>query len=162
MERARDPDFARRLFGGRPEHRLALMRAAWPVAVGADLARRTQVVALDRNVLRIKVPDPRWQRTLLRMRADILARLRGVAGEAAPWALGFVVGPVQEGAEPPPAPSARAAPSAPRPASPALVDAAGGIADREIRTRFLEVAARYLARFRADHPDDGGSGPIAP
>jgi hypothetical protein len=154
MDRARDPDFARRLFGGRPEHRLALMRAAWPVAVGADLARRTQVVALDRDVLRIKVPDPRWQRTLLRMRADILSRLRGVAGDAAPWALGFVVGPVPEGAEPPAAPSTRPASSAPRPA---LVDAAGGIADPEIRARFLEVAERYLARFRAGQSDDEGS-----
>ena len=107
MDRARDPDFAQRLFGGRPEHRLALMRAAWPAAVGPDIARRAEVVAIDRNVLRIKVPDPRWQRTLLRMRGDILARLRTVAGDAAPRALGFVVGPVAEAAEPssPPSPA---------------------------------------------------------
>jgi hypothetical protein len=158
MDKARDPDFARRLFGGRPEHRLALMRAAWPLAVGEDLARRTQVVAIDRDVLRVKVPDPRWQRTLLRLRADILSRLRGVAGEAAPWALGFVVGSVAESPEPLAAPPAQAPPDTLRPVPSAIVDAARGIADREIRTRFLEVAERYLARFRSDHPDAGGSG----
>ena len=62
MDQARNPDFAQRLFEGLPEPRLALMRAAWPAAVGADVARRTAVVAIDRGVLRIKVPDPGWQR----------------------------------------------------------------------------------------------------
>ena len=93
MDRTRDPDLAARLFGSRPEHTLALLRAAWPAAVGPDLARRTEVVALDRGVVRVKVPDARWQRSLLRMRGDILSRLRGVAGGAAPRGLGFVVGP---------------------------------------------------------------------
>jgi hypothetical protein len=159
MDRARDPDFARRLFGGRPEHRLALMRAAWPLAVGADIARRTEVAALDRDVLRIKVPDPRWQRTLLRMRGEILSRLRGVAGDAAPWALGFVVGPVPERAEPSSTPSARATTETSPPAPAAVIDAAANIADREMRARFLEVAARYLARFGGDQAAGGGGGP---
>jgi hypothetical protein len=135
------------------------MRAAWPVAVGADLAQRTQVVAIDRDVLRIKVPDPRWQRTLLRMRRDILSRLRGVAGDAAPWALGFVVGPVPRGAEPSSPPSTRGTTEAPPPVPAAVTDAAAGIADREIRARFLEVASRYLARFRGDQAGGGRSGP---
>ena len=41
MDTSRDPDFAARLFGGRPDHTLALLRAAWPAAVGPDVARRT-------------------------------------------------------------------------------------------------------------------------
>src|SRR5512136_1615589 len=101
MDRTRDPDLAARVFGGRPEHTLALLRAAWPAAVGPELARRTEVVALDRGVLRIKVEDARWQRTLMRMRAEILSRLHGFAAGVAPRGLGFVVGPLAPGREPP-------------------------------------------------------------
>jgi hypothetical protein len=148
MDRTRDPDLAARLFGSRPEHTLALLRAAWPAAVGPELARRTEVVALDRGLLRIKVPDARWQRSLLRMRGDILSRLRSVAGGAAPWGLGFVAGPV---AEPPaPRPPAPAAPTPPAPGT--VVDAAGAIPDPETRARFVAAAARYLARFQGNHP----------
>ena len=144
MDRPRDRDLAVRLFGGRPEHTLALLRSAWPQAVGTELARRTEVVALDHGVLRIKVGDARWQRTLLRMRTDILARLRGVAAGAAPRGLGFVVGPLAPAPEP--------APSVPREPPPAVpprsvAEAAEAIPDPEVRARFLAAAARYLARF---------------
>jgi len=161
MDRTRDPDFARRLFGGRPEHTLALLRAAWPAAVGPEVARRTEVVALDRGVLRLKVPDAGWQRTLLRMRRDILSRLRGVAGDAAPRALGFVVGPVAETAAPA-LPSGRL-PEPATPVPPLVADAAAAIPDAEIRARFLTAAGHYLARFR-DHQASvagPGSGPTS-
>src|SRR5574341_1196686 len=45
MDRPRHPDLAARLFGTKPEHTLALLRAAWPSAVGDELARRTEVAA---------------------------------------------------------------------------------------------------------------------
>jgi hypothetical protein len=152
LHRTRDPDFAARIFGGRPEHTLALLRAAWPAAVGPDIARRTEVVALDRGILRIKVPDAGWQRSLLRMRRDILSRLRAVAGDAAPRGLGFVAGPVAHApqAAPPPPP----APAPPTP--PAVTEAAAAIHDPEIRERFVAAASRYLARFA---PDQKGAGP---
>jgi hypothetical protein len=152
LHRTRDPDFAARFFGGRPEHTLALLRAAWPAAVGPDIARRTEVVALDRGILRIKVPDAGWQRSLLRMRGDILSRLRAVAGGAAPRGLGFVSGPVAHA--PQPAPATPPAPAPPTP--PAVTAAAGAIRDPEIRDRFVATAARYLARFA---PDQKGAGP---
>ncbi|HEX9187613.1 MAG TPA: DUF721 domain-containing protein [Vicinamibacteria bacterium] len=163
MDAPRDPDFAARLFGGRREHTLALLRAAWPAAVGPDLARRTEVVALDRGILRVKVPDPRWQRTLLRLRGTILGRLRTVAGDLAPRGLGFVTG----GVAAPPGPAAAAADSLPAdpradvrsadapPAAPplppaGLVEAAGAIPDPELRARFLAAASRYVGRFGGD------------
>jgi hypothetical protein len=120
VERPRNPDLAQRLFGGRPEHTLALVKAAWPAAVGPELARRTEVVALDRGLLRVKVGDAGWQRTLVRMRGEILVRLARVAGGAAPRALGFVVGEVAVGA------------SSPRgaPASPGDAGSPGGAVDR--------------------------------
>jgi len=144
MDRSRDPDLAARLFGGRPEHTLALLRAAWPVAVGPELARRTEAVAFDHGVLRVKVEDARWQRTLLRMRADILSRLRGVAAGAAPRGLGFVIGPIPLAPEPVPA---RPPERPPAPAPRAVAEAAEAIPDPEVRARFLAAAARYLARF---------------
>jgi hypothetical protein len=157
MDRPRDPDLAARLFGARPEHTLALLRAAWPVAVGPELAHRTEVVALDHGVLRVKVKDARWQRTLLRMRPDILSRLRDVAAGAAPRGLGFVVGALAA----PPEPKVAAPPAAPpAPASAAVVLAAAAIPDPEVRARFLAAAARYLARFAPDQAS-GGSGPEA-
>ena len=151
MKSTRNPDLAARLFGSRPEHALALLRAVWPVAVGPELARRTEVVALDRGIVRVKVPDLRWQRSLLRMRGDILSRLRDVAGGAAPRGLGFVVGPVA--GPPEPAPVAGAGPPTPAPA--AVAEAAAAIPDPEARERFLAAAARYLARFT---PGQAGGG----
>lgn len=156
MDRPRHPDFAARLFGAKPEHTLALLRAAWPGAVGEELARRTEVVAFDHGMLRIKVPDMRWQRTLVRMRGFILERLRRVAGRAAPRGLSFVTGEVQASGVCVPAtpPVASAAPA------PALVAAAGqAIPDPEIRERFLAAAGRYLARFGPPQAGPGrGSG----
>jgi hypothetical protein len=143
MDRPRAPDLAARLFGSSPERRLALVRCAWPAAVGPELARRTEVVSLDGAQLRVRVPDAAWQRTLFRMRGDILGRLRAIAGGAAPRALGFVQGEVKEEPPAPPAPpAARAAePSA------ALVAAAAAIEDEALRAAFLAAAARYLGRF---------------
>ena len=163
MQRPRHPDLAARLFGARPEHTLALLRAAWPTAVGEELARRTQVVALDRGVLRVMVPDIRWQRSLLRVRGDILSRLRTVAGRAAPRTLGFVTGPLADLA-----PRSEPLPPAKDAETPAAVrDAAASIPDPEIRERFVQAAGRYLSRFGRDQArptgappsgsDDGGS-----
>jgi hypothetical protein len=158
MDRPRDSDLAARLFGAKPEHTLALLRAAWPAAVGAELARRTEVVALDRGVLRVKVQDLRWQRSLLRMRGDILSRLRRVAGKASPRAIGFVTGCVIDHGEPPPVPRADTPAPAPQPAPVAVTAAAGAIADPELRAQFLSVVERYLERFRAGQAGSPASG----
>ncbi|HEY6547442.1 MAG TPA: DUF721 domain-containing protein [Vicinamibacteria bacterium] len=132
------------LFG--PENALVLLRAAWPAAVGADLARRTEVVALEAGTLRIRVPDARWRNVLHRMRAQILAQLRAIAGDLAPARLGFLEAsvPMPELAELPRA--AAVAPASPPPLPVAIVEAAAAIPDADVRARFLESAARYLGR----------------
>jgi hypothetical protein len=153
MDRPRGPDLAFRLFGSKPEHTLALLRAAWPTAVGEELARRTRLVALDAGVLRVMVKDIGWQRNLLRMRGDILARLRSVAGRAAPRTLGFVTGdvPMPEPQAPPQAPAPPMAPPA------AVADAAHSISDEALRAAFVAAAGRYLARFGADQAGRAGA-----
>ena len=145
MRRLVDASLARRLFGAVPFRTLALVRAAWPRAVGRDLARRTEVIALEAATLRVRVPDARWRKELHRMQPEILARLREIVGDLAPRRLGFVEGPIA------PAPSpeeARAGSSTPPAAPPEVVAGASVLDDAEMRRRFLEVAARYLDRWK--------------
>jgi predicted nucleic acid-binding Zn ribbon protein len=57
-----------------------LARAAWPAAVGRKIASRTAAVSLVRGCLLVEVEDNIWQRQLTTMRAQIVGRLREVAG----------------------------------------------------------------------------------
>src|SRR5687768_9682494 len=115
------------------------MGAAWPLAVGPELARRTEVLGIERGTLRIRVPDARWRTVLHGMHPDILRRLREIAGSLAPFRIGFVEGGMKDPA-PLPAPADPAA-AADLPAE--VTGPAAGIADAEIRERFLATAARY-------------------
>lgn len=146
FQRARETGLAARLFGRGSPHILDLLRAAWPRAVGLDLARRTEVLAVEGVTLRVRVPDARWRRVLHHMQPDILARLRQVAGPLAPRRLGFVEGGIAE-APPPEATTDDRMPSA-APCPPAVAQEAEAIADPEVRARFIESAGRYLARAK--------------
>jgi hypothetical protein len=154
MKHTTPADLAADPFGAVPARRLLLLKSAWPAAVGADLARRSQVVALDGDLLRIRVPDAIWRKSLWRMRSDLLARLRRVAGAAAPHALGFAEGPVTAPPEetPPPAPTV-----VERPLPADLTEAADSIPDPEVRERFRRTAEGYLGRFSPppSHSRDG-------
>lgn len=151
MRRPSPTDAPTELFRATPERRLTLLKAAWPAAVGPELARRSEVVALEGGRARIRVADATWRRGLWRMRSDVLARLRRVAGAAAPHALSFVEGPVAAPADQ----SRREPPSVePVPLPPALADAVELIPDEATRARFRETVGRYLARF----PPQTGAG----
>lgn len=135
----------RRLFPPGSRQSLELMRAAWPLAVGKDLARRTEVLAVEGRTLRVRVPDARWRKVLHRMRGDIVQRLRGVAGDAAPDRLGLQEGRAGTVPAAPPDEVRTAAPGPPTP-PPAVCAAAAAIGDEDLRRAFLEAAARYLGR----------------
>jgi hypothetical protein len=137
-------DLPTQLFGGNPQHVLALLRAAWPAAVGPEVARRTLVLGLDGRTLKIRVPDAGWRRVLHRMRRDILSRLHRSVGGLAPATLGFQEAPFDTPADPAAAVSAPREPMAPLPES--VREAAERIADPELRAQFTESAARYLGR----------------
>jgi hypothetical protein len=138
-------DLVARLFGASPSRRLCLLRAAWPLAAGPELALRTQVLAVEGETLRLRVADASWRKELLRVRGPLLGRLRRVAGSLAPNRLAFVEGPIVR------PPRATAVSLAPAPGSPtaALQAAADQIEDAQMRARFLDSATRYLAR---SHP----------
>jgi len=144
LTRAGASDTAARLFGGSPERVRALLRAAWPLAVGPELSRRTEVLGIERGTLRIRVPDGRWRLVLHGMQPEILMRLRQIAGSLAPWRIGFVEGGMKD-AGPIPSPEG-SGPLADVPS--AVADRAAEIADEEIRARFLETAALSLSRKR--------------
>jgi hypothetical protein len=141
FERAGEGDLAARLFGRDRAHVTELLRAAWAPAVGADLARRTEVVGVEGQTLRVRVPDARWRTVLHRMQPQILARLRDVAGTLAPHRLGFVEGTLAS----PPSPRPEA-PPADADCPPGVAAEAARIEDAELRERFLAAAARYLSR----------------
>ena len=124
--------------------RYVLLRALWFSAVGPEVARRTEIVGLENDVLRVRVADARWRKALFRVYRDIIVKLRRAAGPLAPAKLGFIEGPVAEVAELPPA-----AASAWAPLPESVANAAAGIPDPEIRRRFVESAARYLSRARS-------------
>jgi len=145
LRRLLDASVARRLFGSVPARTLALVRAAWTRAVGPDLARRTEVVALEAATLRVRVPDARWRKELHRMQPDILARLREIVGDLAPRRLGFMEGPV---AVAEPRDSRRTEPRGQSEPPAQVVAGAAVLDDPELRRRFLEVAARYLDRSK--------------
>jgi hypothetical protein len=146
LERASTQGLVHRLFPAGSRQRLELMRAAWPLAVGKDLACRTEVLALEGRTLRVRVPDARWRKVLHRMRGQIVERLQAVAGDAAPDRLGLQE--EQMGApRMVPSPAVRvAAPAAPALAPAAVSAAAEAIADEGLRRAFLDTAARYLGR----------------
>jgi len=144
LTRAGASDTAARLFGGSPERVRALMRAAWPLAVGPELARRTEVLGIERGTLRVRVPDARWRTVLHGMQPDILRRMREIAGSLAPWRIGFVEGGMKD-ADPLPPPTRRGEPAG---LPPEIVGRAAEIEDEEIRERFLGTATRSLARKR--------------
>jgi hypothetical protein len=144
LKPASSPGLGARLFAPGTPGGLALLRAAWPNAVGPELAQRTEVTGIDRGTLRVRVPDARWRQGLFRMRHRILARLRETAGPAAPDRLGFVEGPVSA---PVPTAAATEPPAVPKDAPPDVAAAAEAISDPDLRARFLETAARYLDRF---------------
>jgi len=94
MERISGRSLAARLFGASPARTLALLEAAWPLAVGPELARRTEVLGIEGGTLRVRVPDAGWRKVLHRMQPQILAHLREIAGDLAPKRMGFVDGGV--------------------------------------------------------------------
>jgi hypothetical protein len=136
---------AARIFRAEPA-RLALLKSAWPHAVGSELARRTEVLALEGRTLRVRVPDASWRKVLHRMQPQIVARLRGIAGELGPSRLGFSEGQLAAPAEEPPAVLSGRAPA---PVDAEVAAAAEAITDAELREVFMTAAARYLSRGRS-------------
>ena len=55
------------------------LRAAWPVACGAALARKGVIAGLERGVLRVEVSDPAWMEQMMGMQAVLQKELGRIA-----------------------------------------------------------------------------------
>ncbi len=55
------------------------LRAAWPVACGAAMARKGVVVGFEDGVLRIAVTDPAWMEQMMGMRSVLQRELGRIA-----------------------------------------------------------------------------------
>jgi hypothetical protein len=145
LDRSMPRGLASRLFPRGSAQALSLVRAAWPLAVGPELARRTEILALEGTTLRIRVPDASWRQVLHRMQGEILGRLKRVAEDVAPHRLGFTEGAVEM---PPPVREEPQQRNEPSPLPAAIREQALAIQDPEIREGFLRSAASYLERSR--------------
>lgn len=75
---------------GVTDERLAC--AAWPVAVGKTIARRTEAISLVRTRLVIQVGDKTWQQQLWALRTQILLGLEKALGKKVVTELEFRIG----------------------------------------------------------------------
>jgi predicted nucleic acid-binding Zn ribbon protein len=134
-----------RRFG--PVAGMADLVAAWPLAVGDGIVRHAWPARLARDgTLHVATDSSTWAFELAQLAPALLDRLRETAGEAAPTALRFAVGPL-------PSTVAEAAPehdarrveptSAERDLAEALV---AGIEDERLRELVARAAAASLAR----------------
>ena len=55
------------------------LRAAWPVACGAAMARKGVVVAFDGGVMRVEVNDSAWMEQMMGMRSVLQSELGRIA-----------------------------------------------------------------------------------
>ncbi len=65
------------------EKRLLEAQAAevWPDVVGAEIDRVTQVVGVERGIMKVAVRDSLWSQELSLMKQDILDKLNGRIGQ---------------------------------------------------------------------------------
>ncbi|HET7454605.1 MAG TPA: DUF721 domain-containing protein [Solirubrobacterales bacterium] len=74
-----------------PKTPLAAVQAAWPVAVGEQLAAVATPVSERSGTLTIECADAVWAQELDLMQEALLERLRDAVGDQAPQALRFRV-----------------------------------------------------------------------
>ena len=138
--------------GAQPALPLVAITAAWPNAVGAEVARQAWPLRLARDgTLHVATSSATWAFELDRLSAEILDALAACLPEAAPGRLRFAVGPVPE-------PSARESDASqrliqqPEPTSEEAAVAAAAAAeidDPELRELAARAARASLARARS-------------
>jgi len=129
--------------GDLEEAREHLVFAGWAAAAGAQLAKTTAPVRLERKTLIVAVPDATWKAQLKRMSGQLLFKLNSLLGAPTVTLIEFVVKPDAIPEQPAPleitftAPDSQALP---------LRDSASRIPDPEIRDAFLRAAGKCLDR----------------
>jgi len=125
--------------------------AAWPLAVGDEVARNAWPARVSRaGVLHVNTSSSAWAFELTQLATVVLDQLAGGLSVAPPKSIRFAPGHLPEPA------TAAADPPRPEPWKPsprALAEAselASGIADEDLRERVAKAAALSLERARSD------------
>lgn len=140
-----------RFFAAAAPHRLAVLKALWPVVAGDAVSNHSEVVGLQGDVLRIRADSSSWLKTVRDLKGTLVWRLQKAAGPLAPRALAFVEGPVTRKA---PRKNARGRLGpCPMSALPMAISAAAQqIPTEEGREAYLRAAAAFQARFGSPKP----------
>ena len=139
--------------GSRDAIPLAAITAAWPVAVGAAVARQAWPLRLGRDgTLHVAVASSTWAHELDRLQDAILDGLRAQLADATPPAVRFAVGPIPE---PPTSIEDAATENDPPIAVPPEVESAAAAAaseidDPELRELVARAARASLVKARSD------------
>lgn len=125
--------------------------AAWPVAVGEEVARNAWPARISRDgVLHVNTSSSAWAFELTQLASVVLEQLATAVDDDAPKGLRFAPGHLPEpSVEPPATPR----PQAVKPSAEQLARArelASPIEDEELRERVAKAAALSLATARSD------------
>ena len=132
-----------------PDTRMVDLVAAWPDAVGPEIARNAWPARFARDgTLHVAAASSAWAFELGQLERTVLERLGAHLGASAPTRVRFAVGPLPEARpEDQSAPRAQAAVPGPTEAKEAL-DIASSIESEELREAAAKAAARGLAAAR--------------
>jgi Dna[CI] antecedent, DciA len=125
--------------------------AAWPAAVGEEVARNAWPARISRGgVLHVATSSSAWAFELTQLATVVLEQLTAGLDDAAPKALRFAPGHLPEPPSPAPERSVRPAPE-PSPETVAQArELASAIDHDELREEVSKAAALSLARARSD------------
>ena len=143
------PEVRRELRRFGPQAGLADLVAAWPAAVGVQIAANALPARIRRDgTLVVHTSSAAWAFELAQLEGTVRERL----GNLAPPRLKFVVGQLPEtGVEA----AAERTPALPRPTTEDTAEAArlaAGIADPDLREHVAKAIELSLARARSDRP----------
>jgi hypothetical protein len=125
--------------------------AAWPQAVGTEIARNAWPAHLARDgTLHVSTSSSAWAFELTQLEADVRARLRTKLAEGVPKKLRFAPGPLPAPAAEPAAAASPDRPVAGPEARSQAASLAAEIENEELREMVARAAAVSLERAAAD------------
>jgi hypothetical protein len=141
LERALPPGARQRIYS------VDLIAKRWASVVGEEIARRSEPESLEGGVLTVRVTDPAWGKTILKLQGRIVPSLNRAVGIPLVRRINFVRREkLQNPASEVHAPEESAA-LGPPPES--VLQASEGISDEELRAAVRKSASLYL-RARED------------
>lgn len=141
LERALPPGARQRIYS------VDLVEKRWASVVGEEIARRSEPESLEGGVLTVRVTDPAWGKTILKLQGKIVPSLNRAVGIPLVRRINFVrrdklQNPVSEVCAP-----EKSVALGPPPES--VIRASESISDEELRAAVRKSAALYL-RARED------------